>query len=231
MELEELPYCGKMRQWLAERYGQEAADGIWRTVEETYAAYVAESPDYGGRRNGHANAIYGGMLVFALYGALPDQPPISELQEFIQNLFLGQFTRLGKVFDLNRRLDMRLADAAFRKSGNRDRSDIKAYPDGFVAVDAPYDREHHAARYSFTQCPNAEFAKRHGLVHVLPLLCNCDFFGISQIHGTLIRQGTCGNSPLCDYCVVGDKNPMAAEYEVVTDELGFLVSRRKEADS
>ena len=229
MELEELPYCGKMRQWLAGRYGPEDADGIWRTVEETYASYVAEGPDYGGKRNGHANAIYGGMLVFALYTALPDHPPITELQEFVQGLFLGQFTRLGKVFDLNRPLDMRIADAAFRKSGNRDRRDIRAYPDGFVAVDAPYDRAHRAARYSFTQCPNAEFAKRHGLTHVLPLLCNCDFFGISEIHGTLIRKGTCGNSPACDYCVVGDKNPMAQEYEVVTDELGFLVSRKREA--
>ena len=226
MELEELPYCGPMRHWLAERYGQDT-EGIWNTVEQTYAAYVAESPSYGGKKNGHANAIYGGMLVFALYTALPDQPPITELQGFIQELFLGQFATFGKVLDLNRALDMRIADAAFRKSGNRDRRDIKTYPAGFIAVDAPYDKEHRAARYSFTQCPNAEFAKAHGLLHVMPLLCNCDFYGISQIHGTLIRQGTCGNSPQCDYCVVGDKNPMAAEYEIVTDELGFLVSRRK----
>ena len=231
MELEELPYCGKMRQWLASRYDEEDAEGIWREVEGNYAAYVADSPDYGGKKNGHANAIYGGMLVFALYAALPDQPPISELQGFVQDLFMGQFTRLGKLFNLNRRLDMRIADAAFRRSGDRDRRDIKTYPDGFVAVDAPYGKEHRAARYSFTQCPNAEFAKRHGLLHVLPLLCNCDFFGISEIHGTLIRRGTCGNSPVCDYCVVGDKNPMAAAYEIVTDELGFLVSRKREVRS
>ena len=49
-------------------------------------------------------------------------------------------------------------------------------------------KEHHAASYSFTQCPNAEFAKKHGLLHVLPLLCNSDFFGISEIHGTLMAS-------------------------------------------
>ena len=99
--------------------------------------------------------------------------------------------------------------------------------DNFINIDAPYDKEHRAASYSFTQCPNAEFAKKHGLLHVLPLLCNSDFFGISRIHGTLIRCGTCGNSDRCDYLVVGNHNPVASEYATVTDEGGFLISRRK----
>lgn len=51
--------------------------------------------------------------------------------------------------------------------------------------------------------------------------------GDKQIHGTLIREGTCGNSDKCDYCVVGSENPMAKEYEIVRDEAGFLVSRKK----
>ena len=72
-----------------------------------------------------------------------------------------------------------------------------------------------------------EFAKKHDLLHVLPVLCNSDFFGIEQIHGTLIRCGTCGNSDHCDYCVVGSGNPMANEYEIATDDNGFLVSRKK----
>ena len=63
---------------------------------------------------------------------------------------------------------------------------------------------------------------------MLPLLCNSDFFGISEIHGTLIRCGTCGNSEACDYLVVGSKNPIVSEYTTVTDKGGFFVSRRKE---
>ena len=39
--------------------------------------------------------------------------------------------------------------------------------------------------------------------------------------------GTCGNSDRCDYCVVGSDNPLVEEYEIVTDKLGFLVSRKK----
>ncbi len=61
----------------------------------------------------------------------------------------------------------------------------------------------------------------------MPLMCNSDFFGIDASHGQLTRQGTCGNSDICDYLVVGRENPIAREYETVMDEGGFLVSRRK----
>ena len=43
----------------------------------------------------------------------------------------------------------------------------------------------------------------------------------------MIRCGTCGNSNVCDFLVVGSSNPIAAEYETVTDEQGFLVSRKR----
>ena len=229
MMIEQLPYGEPILCWLKQRYGEIEADKIWTKTQENYRNCLCDLPDYGGNKNGHAKAIYGGLLIFALYPALPDRPPIFELQDFIQNLFMGPFTRLGKVFDLNRPSHMWLIDKVFRKSGNRDRKDILRYPDGFINIDVPYDKEHHAARYSFTQCPNAEFAKKHGLLHVLPLLCNSDFFGIGEIHGALIRCGTCGNSDACDYLVVGSNHPIAAEYETVTDEHGFLVSRKRQS--
>ena len=213
MTLDQLPYKKQVMKWLRKRYGEDQAVSIWKQTEKSYTAYLEDLPDYGGKKNGHARAIYGGLLVFALYPALPDQPPVCELQPFVQELFMGAFTKLGRIFNLNRSLDMKLIDKVFRSSGDRDRRDARIYPDGFINVDAPYDKEHRAARYSFTQCPNAEFAKKHGLMHVLPLLCNSDFFGIAEIHGRLIRCGTCGNSSVCDYLVVESRNPIASEYE------------------
>ena len=231
IRLEELPYCQNVRKFLVDRYGETTGASIWKAVQRQYNDWLDDLPDYGGKKNGHARAIYGGLLVFALYVSLPDQPPVAELQGFVQNMFMAPFTKLGKIIDLNRPSHIWLIDKVFRRSGNRDRRDIRKYPEGFVNVDAPYDREHHAASYSFTQCPNAEFAKKHELLHVLPLLCNSDFFGIDEIHGTLIRCGTCGNSNACDYLVVGSENPIAGEYETVTDEGGFLVSRKRRPGS
>ena len=225
--LNDLPYCQDVRQFLTDRYGDAEGASIWQAVRKQYDAWLDDMPDLGGKKNGHARAIYGGLLVFALYVSLPDHPPIGELESFVQHMFMVPFIKLGKVFNLNRSADMWIIDKVFRKSGNRDRKDAQIWPAGFINEDMPYDRQHHAASYRFTQCPNAEFAKSHGLLHVLPLLCNCDFFGINQIHGQLIRQGTCGNSDVCDYLVVGSENPIAGEYETVTDKGGYLVSRKK----
>ena len=224
--IEKLSYSKQVRNWLSERYGSALAQSIWNAVVENYNRYLMELPDYGGKKNGHASAIYGSLLIFALYPALPDQPPITELQDFVQRLFMGPFTKLGKVFNLNRSADMWLIDKVFQRVGKRDRRDIEKWPDGFINVSETYDKEHHASRYQFTQCPNAEIAKKLGLLHVLPLMCNSDFFGISEIHGQLIRCGTCGNNNMCDYLVVGSDNPISAEYETATDEGGFLISKK-----
>jgi len=224
-------YDRKIYGWLSARYGLDEAEGIWDKVQDNYLANLRDLPDLGGSRNGHASAIYGGLLVFSLYPALPDSPDPAELQSFVQEMFMEPFTMLGKAADLNRSFFMRLIDKVFMAAGKRDRRDILTYPDGFVNVSFPYDSERRASMYMFTQCPNAEFAKKHGLLHVLPLLCNSDFYGISEIHGQLIRCGTCGNSDRCDYMVVGDRSPEASQYVTVKDAGGFLVSRKRYGSS
>ena len=82
-------------------------------------------------------------------------------------------------------------------------------------------------RYSFTQCPNAEFARRHHMEAVLPVLCNCDHLAMQAIHAALIREGTCMTSDCCDYCIVGDKNPIAAEYELKQADNCLWISAKK----
>lgn len=222
--LEKLSYWKEIQKWAKERY--ENYEPIIQQIGESYNTYLKDLPDYGGKKNNHARAIYGAVLVFSWVQALPDDVPISELQGFVQEMFMGAFKALGKVLDINRPLDMRLASIIFSKSAHADHEQAKQYLDTFIAELEPYDVKNHAVRYSFTQCPNAQFAKKYNLLHILPLLCNSDFYGISQIHGKLIRFSTCGNGNICDYLIVGNQNPIAKEYETVMDEGGFLVSRR-----
>ena len=65
-------------------------------------------------------------------------------------------------------------------------------------------------------------------MQVLPLFCNSDYWGMSQLHVALIRRGTCGNADRGDYCVVGAEHSMAKGYEIIKDEAGFLASRKIE---
>ena len=62
---------------------------------------------------------------------------------------------------------------------------------------------------------------------VLPVMCNCDHLAMQKLHATLIREGTCCTAACCDYCIVGDRNPIAAEYELVKAENGLMLSVRK----
>ena len=108
------------------------------------------------------------------------------------------------------------------------KNNITMDPSGFVLLADFVPHIVQEIRYSFTQCPNAEFAKRHHMEDILPVLCNCDHLAMQAIHAALIREGTCVTSDCCDYCIVGDKNPIAAEYMLVKAENGLLFSVRKE---
>ncbi len=70
-------------------------------------------------------------------------------------------------------------------------------------------------------------APRDVVFQMLPVLCNCDHLAMQKLHACLIREGTCVESPCCDYCIVGDRNPMAQEYELTKKENGLLVSVKK----
>ena len=53
-------------------------------------------------------------------------------------------------------------------------------------------------------------------------------YGAGVIGGQLVHAlKKSGNGAVCDYCVTGNRNPLADEYELITDEKGFLVSRKK----
>ena len=52
---------------------------------------------------------------------------------------------------------------------------------------------------------------------------------MQKLHATLIREGTCCIGASCDYCIVGDQNPMANAYDLVKRENGLLVSVRSSA--
>lgn len=65
-QIEDLTYSRDVRNWLHERYGKEHGENIWADVVDKYNEYLKDLPDYGGKKNGHAYAIYGALLVFAL---------------------------------------------------------------------------------------------------------------------------------------------------------------------
>lgn len=89
---------------------------------------------------------------------------------------------------------------------------------------APFDKNK-PIYYEFTECPTAEFAKKHGLLEVMPALCNPDFEGMELIHARLVRKTTCANGCKCDYTVCGNRDAYGKEHPEYRDEAGYRRNR------
>ena len=209
----------------ARYYDEQTAARLWEKVQLQYCEYLKDEPALAGLKI--TTSIYDPILIFAWYAVVPDKPPLEEVQQDIYRSFFGAFGVMGKVFDLNRKPDNRLAASIFQKANDIRVEEIKKFPESFRMGCCAYEKEDGVIRYSFTQCPNAEFAKRHHMEDVLPVLCNCDHLAMQAIHASLIREGTCVTSDCCDYCIVGDRNPIAAGYELKTAENGLWVNVKK----
>lgn len=215
-----------VKRLLRRYYDGKRADALWEQIQLRYCEYLEDEPALGGVRN--TISIYDPILIFAWYAVIPDKPELEEVQADIYDCFMGSFSILGKVFNLNRRWDNRLAAWVFRLANDIRVKEIETFPASFRMGSFSYDRENGQKCYSFTQCPNAAFARRHHMVDVLPLMCNCDHLAMQKLHASLIRQGTCATSAFCDYCIVGDRNPLAKEYTLVRTENGLLVSVKRD---
>ena len=222
-------YSGKAKkcvQTLLHRYHDApTAERLWEKVQLQYCAYLEDEPALGGVKM--TASIYDPILIFAWYAVIPDKPPLEAVQQDVFQCFMGGFDAMGRLFNLNRRRDMAIANLAFKKAGDRRVKEIEAFPDSFRIQGYTYDKRGGIVRYDYVQCPNAEFARRHHMEAVLPLMCNCDHMAMQKLHATLIREGTCCTSSACDYCIVGDQNPLAAQYDLVTRKDGLWVSVKK----
>ena len=207
-------------------YDESAAAELWEKIQLQYCDYLKDEPALGGVKM--TVSIYDPILIFAWYAVVPDKPPLEDIQQDVFDCFMSGFTVLGKFFNLNRKPDNRLASTIFKAASDQREKEIKSFPDSFRMGYYDYDRDNGVVRYSFTQCPNAEFAKRNGMEDVLPVMCNCDHLAMQKLHACLIREGTCCTSDCCDYCIVGDRNPLANEYELVKSDNGLLISVKKE---
>ena len=154
-------------------YDAETAEVLWEKIQLKYCDFLEEEPPLKDLKI--TASIYDPILLFAWYAVVPDKPPLEDIQQNIFECFMSGFETLGKIFDLNRKFDNRMANLAFKSANDIREKEIEKHPESFRMGYYSYDRERGIVRYSFTQCPNAEFAKRHHMEEFLPVMCNLDF--------------------------------------------------------
>ena len=202
---------------IALHYPPEAREEVWTRVQRQYVDFLKDwRTDLGGAKNFHngAGGTYDCIALMSYYKACRDVTSLAEIEEMEGALFLPAFHRLRFV-DCNRPIFKRLMHCAFLNA----KKQCDKWGDYQMNV-APYDKDK-PIYYEFTACPVAEFAKRFGLLEVMPAMCNPDFAAMELIQARLVRRTTCSNGCKCDYAICGNRDAYAAEHPEYRDDEGY----------
>ena len=150
----------------------------------------------------------------AYYVVCKDVTSLAEIEKMEGNLFLGSFRKM-KFVNCNKPLFKKLMYKAFQNAKRQ----CDKWGDFKMNV-APFDPDK-PIYYEFTSCPTAEFAKKHGLLGIMPAFCNPDYEAMECIHARLVRTTTCANGCKCDYTICGEYDSYLKEHPEYRDEIGY----------
>ena len=215
------PCKKQIQQKIALHYPPERREEIWEQVQLQYVDFLKDwRTDLGGKKNFHngVGGNYDCVALMSYYVVCKAVTSLEEIEEMEGALFLPAFRKLRFV-DVNKPFWKRLLHRAFLTAKKR----CDRWGD-FVMHVAPYEADK-PIYYEFTQCPTAEFAKQHGLLEVMPALCNPDFQGMELLHARLVRTTTCANGCKCDYTICGERDAYLKEHPEYRDAQGYRRNR------
>lgn len=207
----------EIQEKIALHYPVEQRGAVWERVQLQYVDYLKDwRTDLGGKKNFHngAGGTYDCIALMAYYTVCREVTSLAEIEEMEGNLFLPAFRRL-QFADANKPLIKKLLYKAFQNA----KKQCDKWGDFRMNI-APYE-DGKPIYYEFTACPTAEFAKKHGLLEVMPALCNPDYEGMELIHAKLVRTMTCANGCKCDYTICGDRDEYCLAHPEYRDEAGY----------
>lgn len=211
------PCKKQIQQKIALHYPPEQREEVWEQVQLQYVDFLKDwRTDLGGKKNFHngVGGNYDCVALMSYYVVCKEVTSLDEIEEMEGELFLPAFRKLRFV-DVNKPFWKRLLHRAFLTAKKR----CDRWGD-FVMHVAPYEADK-PIYYEFTQCPTAEFAKQHGLLEVMPALCNPDFEGMELLHARLVRTTTCANGCKCDYTICGDRDAYLKAHPEYRDAQGY----------
>ena len=167
---------------------------------------MLERVDDIGADNPMASNIYMSFVFFAVYKAANGKITIkalrmiaNETMEWKPLRLIGVFINANKLSGIRAIHKMMLKNAEWLEKHPKYKK---------VSWDFNFDENKHrdGYYYHFTQCPLNSFARREGLLDVLPVMCDTDFLTAGLMHAKLHRENTlAGGGKICDYWYVGDK--------------------------
>ncbi len=190
---------------LKRHHGSAFAAAVMRDAKPVYRDLLNRMDDIGAK-NPMASNVYMSFVFFAVYLAAKGKLSVDDLRVTANDAVQAPIMKImGLMMNLNRPSCMRSMDKMMHQNAEwleqhpqyKEKSwdfnfDAKKHRDGFY--------------YHFTQCPLNNFARREGLLDVLPVMCDMDHETAKLMHAKLHRAQTLASGgSICDYWYVGDK--------------------------
>ena len=208
-----LKYTGKywtvlaplIKRSLKRHYGKPFADRTMQSAKPIYRGLLNRMDDIGAD-NPMASNVYMSFVFFAVYQAANGKITVKALRKIAEEVIswkplklMGLFMNANKPSGIQSIRKMMLNNAAWLEKHPQ----YKA-----VSWDFNFDEAKHkdGYYYHFTQCPLNTFARREGLLDVLPVMCDMDYMTAGLMHAKLHREHTlAGGGKICDYWYYGDQ--------------------------
>ena len=194
-----------VRRSLKRHYGKSFAAETIRAAKPVYKQMLKRMDDIGAD-NPMASNVYMSFVFFAVYRAAGSRITVKALRKISKEVISWKPLKLmGLFMNANKASGIRSIGNQMHKNAEW----LEKHPQyKSVSWDFHFDESLHkdGFYYHFTQCPLNTFARREGLLDVLPVMCEMDFLTAGLMHAKLHRENTlAGGGKICDYWFYGDQ--------------------------
>ena len=196
-----------VRNYLKKEYGRETAGQLWEKTLQIYDGFVNEAPDIGGKANAMSSNLYLALAVFAFYEADGRKLTPEKLNELMSHQLPKTIPVISALADLNKpknQVRLRARYEKYKAVSDR-RLNSGEWGNSWRIEMNPHGREKGVA-FDLVGCPLADFAKKHGYIGIMPVLCGFDHITAGLMHARLFREHTVATgSNYCDFWYLGDR--------------------------
>ena len=231
MVVYEIPQDSKkwIKNQLSKKYSSDEAEAKYQEILEIYEKFSNETPSIGGKDNPMSKNFYGALSAFAYYECMNCDMSPDEIMDMCFGMMIGDKKggQLSK-FNLNNKLVQKIFHGLFRlraKKLNRHKKDGSWNNTWGMEVQHDINDGIH---FVLRGCPIKDYCEKHGIMEILPYLCNMDHLMIQALQLYLIRPKTCSNGDeICEYTIVANDSPLAKINPIVVTDSGLMLTKKE----
>ncbi|MCD7729993.1 MAG: L-2-amino-thiazoline-4-carboxylic acid hydrolase [Oscillospiraceae bacterium] len=190
---------------MIKKYGRKTAGEYVKKAKPIYREMLEQSDDIGAK-NPMASNIYMAFVFMAIWRAANGAVTPDDMREITRELLgMELIRRLMGGMDVNKEKDMNKLKNMLHKNAKwiEEHHEYRDKSWDFNFDETP---NVNGVSYHFTRCPLCNYARVHGYMEILPVMCEMDFLTAKLYHARLYREHTLADGgDMCDYLFVGDQ--------------------------